>query len=94
METAYLPIFESLPNPTREQEIAWSRGRTDALRPGRYHDTAHEGATHADDLEVMERVTDAGANIIDIVAYPFITDLDKVLESNPVRRLRASTSIV
>jgi predicted amidohydrolase YtcJ len=45
--------------------------------------TAHEGATHADDLEVMKRVAKAGANIIDIVAYPFILDLDKVLEANP-----------
>ena len=32
----------------------------------------------------MKRVTKAGANIIDIIAYPFITDLDKVLDANPV----------
>jgi predicted amidohydrolase YtcJ len=31
----------------------------------------------------MKRATDTDANIIDIVAYPFITDLDKVLEANP-----------
>ena len=39
--------------------------------------TAHEGATHADEIEVMKRAAKAGANIIDIVAYPFITDLTK-----------------
>ena len=35
METAYLPIFASLPQPTKEQEVAWSR-------PGRccMHSTA------------------------------------------------------
>ena len=83
METAYLPIFASLPRPTREQEIEWSRaGQMLYARVG--ITTAHEGATHADDLEVMTRVTNAGANIIDIIAYPFITDLDKVLEANPV----------
>ncbi len=83
METAYLPIFASLPKPTREQEIDWSRaGQMLYARAG--ITTAHEGATHADDLEVMKRVTSAGGNIIDIVAYPFITDLDKVLAANPV----------
>ncbi len=83
METAFLPIFASLPKPTREQEIDWSRaGQMLYARAG--ITTAHEGATHADELEVMKRVASAGANIIDIIAYPFITDLDKVLEANPV----------
>jgi predicted amidohydrolase YtcJ len=82
METAYLPIFASLPKPTRAQEIDWSRaGQMLYGRAG--ITTAHEGATHAGDLEVMKRVASSGANIIDVVAYPFITDLDKVLEANP-----------
>ncbi len=83
METAYLPIFASLPKPTRAQEVEWSKaGQMLYARAG--ITTAHEGATHADDLEVMKRVASAGANIIDVIAYPFITDLDKVLEANPV----------
>ena len=83
METAYLPIFSDLPKPTREQEIAWSRaGQMLYAQAG--ITTAHEGATHAADLEVMQRVTDAGANFIDIIAYPFITDLDAVLATHPV----------
>jgi predicted amidohydrolase YtcJ len=83
METAFLPIFASLPGPTREQEIDWSRaGQMLYARAG--ITTAHEGATHSHDLEVMKRVASAGANIIDVIAYPFITDLDTVLESNPV----------
>ncbi len=83
METAYLPIVASLPRPTRAQEIPWSRaGQRLYARAG--ITTAHEGATHADDLEVMKRVSNAGANLIDVIAYPFITDLDKVLEANPV----------
>ena len=49
--------------------------------------TAQEGATHAADLEVMQRAAAAGANIIDIVAYPFITDLDAVLAAHPAREL-------
>ena len=83
METAYLPVFASLPQPTPEQEIEWSRaGQMLYAQAG--ITTAHEGATHAADLAIMRRVSDAGANIIDLIAYPFITDLDKVLETNPV----------
>jgi predicted amidohydrolase YtcJ len=83
METAYLPIASSLPKPTREQELEWTRaGQLIYAKAG--ITTAHEGATHAEDLEVMKRATDAGANIIDIIAFPFITELDRVLEKNPV----------
>ena len=83
METAYLPIFASLPAPTIEQEVEWSRAGQ-MLYAAAGITTAHEGATHATDLEVMKRATDGGANIIDIIAYPFITDLDVVLEKNPI----------
>jgi predicted amidohydrolase YtcJ len=83
METAFLPVFASLPKPTRAQEVEWSRaGQRLYAQAG--ITTAHEGATHADELEIMKRVSDKGANIIDIIAFPFITDLDKVLEANPV----------
>jgi predicted amidohydrolase YtcJ len=83
METAYLPIFSSLPKPTREQEIEWTRaGQMLYAQAG--VTTAHEGATHAEELDAIQRATDAGANIIDVIAYPFITELDKVLETHPV----------
>lgn len=83
MEMAYLPIFASLPQPTREQEVAWSRaGQMLYAQAG--ITTAHEGATHASDLAVMQRAAKGGATLIDVIAYPFITDLDKVLEHNPV----------
>jgi predicted amidohydrolase YtcJ len=32
----------------------------------------------------MQRVAARGVNIIDVVAYPFVTDFDAVLEKNPV----------
>jgi len=32
----------------------------------------------------MQRVASAGANIIDVVAYPFVTDFDAILAKNPV----------
>ena len=82
METAYLPVFASLPKPTRAEEIEWSRaGQMLYAQAG--ITTAHEGATHADEIELMKRASEGGANIIDVIAYPFITDLDKVLATNP-----------
>jgi predicted amidohydrolase YtcJ len=83
METAYLPVFAALPKPTREQEAAWS-----TAGQGLYAEAgltlAHEGATHASELEVMQRATAAGANVIDVVAYPFMTDLPAIVAANPV----------
>jgi hypothetical protein len=83
METAYLPVFANLPRPTPEQEVAVTKaGQMLYARAG--VTTAHEGATHAADLAVMQRAAAAGANIIDVVAYPFITDLDAILAANPL----------
>ncbi|MGQ3215647.1 MAG: amidohydrolase family protein [Shinella sp.] len=51
--------------------------------------TAQEGATHANQVEQLKRVAKADGLFIDVVAYPFILDLDKVLEANPVETLGA-----
>ena len=82
METAYLPIFASLPQPTKEQEVEWSKaGQRLYAQYG--VTTAHEGATHLADLELMKRAAAGGATLIEVIAYPFITDLEKVLARYP-----------
>jgi hypothetical protein len=82
METAYLPVFSALPKPTAEQEATFS-----TAAQGLYAEAgvtlAHEGATHAGDLALMQRAASAGANIIDVVAHPFMTDLETILAANP-----------
>jgi len=83
METAYLPIFSSLPRPSAEQEAEWSRAGQ-MLYAAAGVTTAHEGATHAAELELMQRAAAAGANIIDVIAFPFVTEFDAVLEKNPI----------
>jgi hypothetical protein len=83
METAFLPVFTNLPRPAPEQLAALSRA-AQMLYAEAGVTTAHEGATHAKELEAMKRVSAAGANIIDVIAYPFILDLDEVLKHNPV----------
>jgi predicted amidohydrolase YtcJ len=82
METAYLPIFASLPEPNAEQEIAWSRAGQ-MLYAAAGITTAHEGATHAAQLELMQRAAAGGADVIDVIAYPFMTDFESVLAKNP-----------
>lgn len=83
METAFLPVMEKSEPMTREQEIAWSKaGQMLYAEAG--ITTAQEGATHLAQFETIKRASDAGANIIDVVAYPFITEVDKVLAELPV----------
>jgi predicted amidohydrolase YtcJ len=83
METAYLNAFAALPKPTREQEVEWTKaGQMLYAETG--ITLAHEGATHFSDLEVIKRATDAGANIIDVVVHPFMTDLDSIVKNYPV----------
>jgi predicted amidohydrolase YtcJ len=83
METAFLPVVAKSEPMTAQQEL-------DATRAGQilYAEngvtTAHEGATHFPQIQTIKRASDAGANIIDIVAYPFITDADKVLAEYPL----------
>ncbi len=83
METAYLPIFASLPKPTTAQEIEWSIAGQ-KLYAAAGVTTAHEGATHAAELAVMQRAAKSGGYIIDVIAYPFVTELEAVLKANPV----------
>ena len=83
METAFLPVMEQAEPMTAQQEIEWTRaGQMLYAEAG--ITTAHEGATHLPQFQTMMRASEAGANIIDIVAYPFITDADKVLAEMPV----------
>lgn len=82
METAFLPIFAAMPKPTPAQEVAWSRAGQ-LLYAAAGITTAHEGASHASDVALIQRAAASGATLIDIVAYPFILDLAEVLAANP-----------
>jgi predicted amidohydrolase YtcJ len=80
METAFLPIFAAMPTPA--EEVAWSRAGQ-MLYTAAGITTAHERATHAADVELIHRAAAGGANLIDVVAYPFILELDEVLAQHP-----------
>ena len=83
METAFLPIVEKTAPMTKEQEIAFTKaGQMLYAEAG--ITTAQDGATHKWQLDIIKRATDAGANVIDVVAFPFITDVDKILADYPI----------
>src|SRR5207248_3817279 len=73
METAFLPVMRQLPRPTPQQEHDGSIA-AQKLYASFGITTAQEGATHLPDIELMQRVGASGANLIDIVAFPFVTD--------------------
>ncbi|WP_081979145.1 amidohydrolase [Lacinutrix jangbogonensis] len=82
METAYKPIAEKIEKMTLEQEIeATKAGQMLYAKEG--ITTAQEGFTLIDNLETIKAVSDAGVNIIDVVAYPFVTEIDKSFELIP-----------
>ncbi len=83
METAYIPVVEQSESMSAEQEIQWSRaGQLLYAQAG--VTTAHEGATHLPQFQTIHRASQAGGNIIDIVAFPFITEVDRVLAEHPL----------
>lgn len=83
METSYLPVFARLPKiPFAEEDEATKAGQMMYAECG--ITLAHEGATHLADLQTIKRASDSGANIIDVVAYPFMTDLDDIVKEFPL----------
>jgi predicted amidohydrolase YtcJ len=83
METAFMPVFEKSEPMTPEQEIEWTKAGQ-RLYAAAGITTAQDGATHLGPLLAMKRASEAGAKLIDVVVYPFITDLDNILAAVPV----------
>ncbi|MCS0540251.1 amidohydrolase [Aeromonas veronii] len=83
METAFIPVFGQLPKPTSDKEIVAATSAGQMLYAQAGITTAHEGASHEGDIVVMQKAAKLGANIIDVIAFPFMTDIEKVLKANP-----------
>jgi hypothetical protein len=85
METAFMTVFEQTPPLTPEQEIEGTKAAHRMYAEAGIT-TAQEGATHLAQLQTIKRAADAGAHSIDVVAFPFVTDLDKILAEFPVEQ--------
>ena len=82
METAMLPMYEKLPVPTPETEVAAAKaGQLIYAAAG--VTTAQEGSTKAAVVAQLQRIAKANGLFIDVVAYPFMLDLETVWKATP-----------
>ena len=83
-ETAFLPIFAKVPGPNDNEALELLKsGQELYLREG--ITTAQEGATMKHQLELLRIAADRGLLKLDVVALPFITELDAVFAGGPPR---------
>lgn len=82
MEVAYLPMFSALPVPTPDREVAAAKAGQ-MLYAAAGITTAQEGATHAPQIAQLKRIAKDGGLFIDVIAYPFLTDIEKVIATDP-----------
>lgn len=82
MEMAFLPVFSNLPGPTPENEVAAAQAGQ-AMYAASGITTAQEGATHNVQLKQLMRIANKDGLYIDLVTYPFITDLEEVWKAHP-----------
>lgn len=82
METAWLPLHQQLPASTQDQEAGQLKFTQDLYAKAGVT-TAQEGATMAPQVEVLKRAANRGDLFIDVISYPFIGDLEKVLKEHP-----------
>jgi predicted amidohydrolase YtcJ len=82
METAYLPMYVKQPGPTPATELADAKAGQ-LLYAAAGITTAQEGSTHAAQIETFQRIAKAGGFMIDVVAYPFMTDIDAITRTTP-----------
>ena len=83
-ETAFLPIFAKVPGPGDDEALELLKaGQELYLREG--ITTAQEGATMKHQLDLLRILADRGLLKLDVVALPFITELDAVFAGRPPR---------
>lgn len=82
METAWIPLHEQLPAASRDQEPSQIKYAQD-LYAAAGVTTAQDGASMAPHVEILQRAANRGELFIDVISYPFIGDLEKVLQAHP-----------
>jgi predicted amidohydrolase YtcJ len=81
-ETAFLPIFAKLPAPGPDELLKLIRsGQELYARQG--ITTAQEGATMKEQLDLLRVAAARGILEIDVIALPFITEIDAIFAGKP-----------
>jgi hypothetical protein len=83
-ETAFLPIFSNVPGPDGDEAIQLLKTGQDLyLREG--ITTAQEGATLKHQLDLLRALADRGDLKLDVIALPFIAEVDEIFGGKPPR---------
>ncbi len=82
METAFLPIFSNMPKAGEAEMLERFRAGQEIYAAAGIT-TAQEGATHARDLELLQKAAAQQRLFIDVVALPFITEAKQIIKNNP-----------
>ena len=90
-ETAFLPVFAKVPGPSDDEQIELLKTGQDLyLREG--ITTAQEGATMKHDFDLLQIAAARGLLKLDVIALPFITDIDAIFEGQPPRSEKTYTN--
>ena len=90
-ETAFLPVFAKVPGPSDDEQIELLKTGQDLyLREG--ITTAQEGATMKHDIDLLRIAAARGLLKLDVIALPFITDLDAIFGGQPPRSEKSYTN--
>jgi predicted amidohydrolase YtcJ len=90
-ETAFLPVFAKVPGPSDDELLRLiTTGQELYLREG--ITTAQEGATMKHQLDLLRIMADRGLLKLDVVALPFITELETVFAGGPPRAEKTYTN--
>lgn len=79
METAFLPIFANMPQPS-EEELLDTFDEAQQIYAGAGVTTAQEGATHAKDLRLLRKAADEGRLYLDVVSLPLIFEIPAMVK--------------
>lgn len=81
-ETAFLPIFAQLPAPGPDEQLALlTSGQKLYSEAG--ITTAQEGATSKQQLDLLRLAADRGLLDIDVIALPFVTEIEAIFAGKP-----------
>jgi predicted amidohydrolase YtcJ len=90
-ETAFLPIFAKIPGPSDDELLQLiTTGQDLYLREG--ITTAQEGATIKHQLDILRIMAGRGLLKLDVIALPFITELDAVFPGGVPRAEKTYTN--
>jgi len=81
METAFLPVFAAMPQPTQDEKIALMDA-AQQMYSSRGYTSIQEGATHYSDYETIKSAAERGELYLDLMVLPLFTDMAEFLENN------------